>query len=165
VTVLGIDPSTTATGFGVVACEEGQLRVVDFGVIRTSPRDPLPQRLRRVYEEISQLMDRHQPDEFAIEEIFHAENAKLTLKVGQARGVAILAAAMREIPTSEYSPREIKQAVVGHGGASKTQVLRMVRDLLNIPEGRITFDAADALAVAICHCHRRKSQQLKEVNP
>ncbi|MCD6167280.1 crossover junction endodeoxyribonuclease RuvC [bacterium] len=152
--VMGIDPSTITTGYGIVTYEGNKILPVDFGVIRTNTAQALPSRLLTIFESMSLLIDRFHPDEIAVEEIFQARNAQMALKLGQARGVVILASALKDISTAEYSPREVKLAVVGYGNASKEQVRRMIRDLLSIHKERMEYDAADALAVAVCHCHR-----------
>jgi crossover junction endodeoxyribonuclease RuvC len=154
---MGLDPGTLATGFGVVARSGGRMSLVASGVIRNSPGRSMPLRLQRIFRDITRLIEEHCPDEFAIESAFYGKNAQSALKLGHARGVAILAAAERELPTTEYSPREIKKAVVGNGNASKEQVRFMVRSLLGLNAPRMTFDASDAIAIAICHLHRRSS--------
>lgn len=155
--ILGVDPGTVATGFGVLEIRGQDIAVLDYGCIRLSSRKDFPRRLQEIYQEISRVITRYHPDEFAIEDLFYAENAKSALKMGHARGVALLAAADHHLPTSEYSPREIKQAVVGNGAASKHQVQRMLQSILELPELPEPLDAADALAVALCHVHRRES--------
>lgn len=149
-----MDPGTVVTGFGVLEKTGNRCIALNYGCIKLSSKQPFPKRLLKIYNEISKVISEYRPDEFAIEEVFYAENAKVALKMGHARGVAILAAANQEIPTSEYSPREIKQAVVGNGGASKQQVQRMVQTILNLTSPPEPYDVADALAVALCHLHR-----------
>lgn len=114
----------------------------------------MPLRLKKIYSELSAVIQRFQPDEFAIESAFYGKNAQSALKLGHARGVSILSAVEREIPTTEYSPREIKKAIVGNGSASKEQVQFMVKSLLQLKQGAMILDASDALAIAICHLHR-----------
>jgi crossover junction endodeoxyribonuclease RuvC len=130
------------------------LQLLEAGAIRNKGEQSMPIRLKRIYEGLQSLIDRHHPDEFAIESAFYGKNAQSALKLGQARGVSILAAVEKEIPTTEYSPREIKQAVVGKGAATKQQVQFMVRTLLHVKGDKMTLDTSDALAVAICHLHR-----------
>lgn len=156
--ILGVDPGTVVTGFGILQKDGTGYEVIDFGCVKLSPKEDFPNRLKKIYDELSLVIDRYQPDEFAIEDLFYAENAKVALKMGHARGVAILAAVNHQIPTSEYSPREIKQAVVGNGGASKEQVQRMIQQLLKLQQPPEPIDASDALAVAICHLHRVESK-------
>ncbi|MBM2846794.1 MAG: ruvC [Bacteroidetes bacterium] len=114
----------------------------------------MPLRLKKIYSELSAVIQRYQPDEFAIESAFYGKNAQSALKLGHARGVSILSAVEREIPTTEYSPREIKKAIVGNGSASKEQVQFMVKSLLQLKQGAMILDASDALAIAICHLNR-----------
>jgi len=154
VVVLGIDPSTTSTGFGVVRTDGYAVQLIDFGIIKTSWRQTLPDRLQIIFNRISEIIQLHHPDEFAIENMFYAEHTKSALKLGHARGVAILSAKLGGLPIAEYAPREIKLAVVGYGNASKEQVQRSIIQQLNLKDVTISHDASDALAVAICHCHR-----------
>jgi len=156
--ILGVDPGTLITGFGVLEANGSGYKVLDFGCVKLSSRDDFPTRLKKIYDELSNVIKRHRPDEFAIEDLFYAENAKVALKMGHARGVAILAAANHQIPTGEYSPREVKMSVVGNGGASKQQVQKMIQHLLKLPQPPEPIDASDALAVAICHLHRVESK-------
>ena len=155
--ILGVDPGTLVTGFGVLEENGSGYKVLDFGCVKLSSRDGFPKRLKKIYDELSIVIKRHQPDEFAIEDLFYAENAKVALKMGHARGVAILAAANHQIPTAEYSPREVKMSVVGNGGASKQQVQKMIQQLLKLQQPPEPIDASDALAVAICHSHLCRS--------
>jgi crossover junction endodeoxyribonuclease RuvC len=148
--VLGVDPGTLVTGYGVVARNGGMIRAVAFGTIRNAAADRMPVRLQRIHCALRDLIAEHNPDEFAIESAFYGKNAQSALKLGHARGVSILAAVDREIPTTEYSPREVKKAVVGSGTASKEQVRYMVTRLLEL-ETTLVLDASDALAIAVCH--------------
>lgn len=152
--VLGVDPGTLVTGFAVISCSHDNLALLEAGSIRNQSGQSMPIRLLRIYEGLQSLIDRHHPDEFAIESAFYGKNAQSALKLGQARGVSILAAVKKEIPTTEYSPREVKQAVVGKGTATKEQVQYMVRALLHMKGERMLLDTSDAIAVAICHLHR-----------
>lgn len=152
--VLGIDCGTEYTGYGVVELFADQnLHCLSFGAIKLSPRDPLAVRLARVYENLGKIIYEHQPDQVAIEDIFYAVNVKSALKLGQVRGVAMLAASSVQLHVAEYAPLAIKSAVVGYGRAEKQQVQHMVAKLLNLPEPPQPADAADALAIAICHLH------------
>lgn len=152
--VLGIDCGTESTGYGVVDLNARQdLWPVAFGAIRLSGRDPLPKRLALVFERLSQLLDEHRPERVAIEDVFYALNVKSALKLGQVRGVAMLAAAARKIEVSEYAPLTVKSAVVGYGRAEKEQVQLMVARLLGLKAIPQPSDAADALAIAICDLH------------
>jgi crossover junction endodeoxyribonuclease RuvC len=152
--VLGIDPGTMATGFGIVARRGGRLRMLECGTITNRSTIPISQRLLKIHRGIAALVQKHRPDEIAIESAFYGKNAQSALKLGHARGVSILAAVQAGIPTAEYSPREVKLAVAGRGNASKEQVQFMVRALLGTPTDSMVLDASDALAIAICHIHR-----------
>jgi crossover junction endodeoxyribonuclease RuvC len=155
--VLGIDPGIAITGYGLVREDAaGNLLAVDYGVVRTPSKDPMPERLRQIYHQIYEIANLHQPDSSAVEKLFFQSNVKTAISVGQGRGVAILALAEVEIPVAEYTPMEIKQAVAGYGGADKYQVQHMIRALLNLDDIPQPDDAADALAVAICHLHSHR---------
>jgi len=156
--VLGIDCGTEYTGYGVVdLLSDGQNRdrlvCIVCGAIKVSPRDPMPTRLSRIFIGLQQLISEHQPERVAIEDVFYATNVKSALKLGQVRGVAMLAAASAGLEVAEYSPLSIKSAVVGYGRAEKHQVQQMVARLLNLAQIPEPADAADALAIAICHLH------------
>jgi crossover junction endodeoxyribonuclease RuvC len=154
--ILGVDPGTLVTGYGVLEGNADSVRVLEYDVVKNRSDRSLPLRLRSIYETLCRVIDRTHPDEFAIETAFYGKNAQSALKIGHARGVSILAAVTKEIPTAEYSPREIKKAVVGNGAASKEQVQLSVRKLLRLKETPALFDATDALAVALCHLQRRQ---------
>ncbi|HHT09389.1 MAG: crossover junction endodeoxyribonuclease RuvC [Atribacter sp.] len=152
--VLGIDPGTATTGYGIIAKRKGSgvVKAVKYGVIVTKKELPLSERLFIIYQEISQLINNYHPAEVAVEEIFFNKNSKTAISVGEARGVILLNAAMQSIPVFEYTPLQVKQSVVGYGRAKKDQVIYMVKTILNIQEVKLTpDDVADALAVAICH--------------
>ena len=150
--IIGLDPGLGCTGWGVIAAEGNRLSHVANGQVRTDPRQKLPARLVRLEEELGRVIDAHGPSEAAVEEVFLNENPQSTLKLGQARGVVLFAAARRGLAIGDYAPRLVKKAVVGTGGAEKVQVHAMVQRLL--PGVRIaSADAADALAVAITHAH------------
>lgn len=152
--VLGIDCGTECTGYGVVDLDDrDKLGCVAFGGIRLSPREPLPIRLLTVFERLSSLIQEFRPDRVAIEEVFYSVNAKSALKLGQVRGVAMLAASSQELRVGEYAPLTIKSSVVGYGRAEKEQVQMMVAKLLCLQEVPEPADAADALAIAICDLH------------
>lgn len=152
--VLGIDCGTEYTGFGVVElCLDGKLLCLTCGAVKLSPREPLPLRLATIFERLGAIIQEHQPDNVAIEDIFYALNVKSALKLGQVRGVAMLAASTAGLAVTEYAPLTIKSAVVGYGRAEKQQVQHMVTRLLNLAEIPEPPDAADALAIAICHLH------------
>jgi len=152
--VLGIDCGTEYTGYGVVELgRNSELACLTWGAIRLSPRDPLATRLSVIFRQLGSVIEEHRPDNVAIEDVFYAVNAKSALKLGQVRGVAMLAAATAGLDVAEYSPLSIKAAVVGYGRAEKQQVQHMVTRLLNLHEIPEPADAADALAIAICHLH------------
>jgi crossover junction endodeoxyribonuclease RuvC len=153
--VLGIDPGSRLTGYGVVRYQGNKFEYLGSGCIRVGDHD-FPTRLKMIYQGISQLIEQFSPDSFAIEQVFLARNPDSALKLGQARGAAIVAATMQDLPVFEYSARQIKQAVVGTGAAKKEQVQHMVKQLLKLP-GTPQADAADALGVAICHAHSEQS--------
>jgi crossover junction endodeoxyribonuclease RuvC len=154
VRILGIDCGSNRTGFGVIDSDGRDHRLVAAGTITLSPKDPLPQRLWRIHCELLSLIAKHPPDEVAVEDVFHGANVRSALKLAHVRGVALLLAAERGLPLGEYSPLEVKMGVVGYGRADKGQVQMMVKSLLGISEPLGSFDASDALAVAICHANR-----------
>lgn len=150
--ILGIDPGSRITGFGIVDTDAGELTYVQAGTVRTGSADPPAVRLKSIYDGLSQLIEQHQPDVFAVEQVFVSRNPASALVLGQARGSAMLAGANYALDVVEYSAKQIKQAVVGKGGADKAQVQHMVRILLGLTAVPAQ-DAADALACAICHAH------------
>ncbi len=149
--ILGIDPGTGITGWGVIDKNYNQLTVVDYGCIRTPAHQLNQKRLCEIYDGMQLLLSEYQPDEMAIEELFYNRNVTTVISVGQARGVLVLAAAQRGVPVYEYTPLQIKQAVTGYGRADKKQVQYMIQNLLNLSAIPRPDDAADALAVAVCH--------------
>ncbi len=152
--VLGIDPGTANTGFGVVCRRRGRLAALDGGVITTAAGAPAEQRLAAIYERIAGLMAEHRPDAVALEDLYFGANARSAFAVGQARGVVMLAAGQRRVPCASYTPQQVKGAVCGSGRAGKDQVGRMVAALLSLSSPPAADHAADALAVAICHLNR-----------
>jgi crossover junction endodeoxyribonuclease RuvC len=154
VKVLGIDCGSEITGYGVVEqFPDTRLESLAAGAIRLSSRDSLPARLAQVFQELSEIIIRHQPDAVAIEDVFYAANVKSALKLGHVRGVAMLAAASANLSVAEYAPLAIKSAVVGYGRADKAQIQAMVAHLLHLKKVPEPPDVADALAIAICHLH------------
>ncbi len=151
--IIGIDPGTAITGWGVVEGDGQQLQMVACGVVTTPAHTPLPSRLQTIYHSLTDIISAQQPESAAIEELFFSRNVTTALSVGHGRGVAMLALANANLPITEYKPLEVKQAVTGHGGADKQQMQQMVKLLLNLAEAPRPDDAADALAVAICHAH------------
>lgn len=150
--VVGIDPGTAITGYGVVGqTVAGDFELLACGVIRTAAEDQMPARLQELYEDFIALLVEFQPDQIAIEKLFFGRNVTTAITVGQARGVLLLAAAQRNIPLAEYTPAEVKQAITGYGNAEKRQVQEMVQRLLHLPTLPRPDDAADGVAVALCH--------------
>lgn len=150
--ILGIDPGSKATGYGFIEQQGNRLIHLDNGAIFTRSQDALANRLQQIYQELCLLIERHHPDAVAVEQVFMARNPASALKLGHARGIALLAGINAGLPVAEYSALQVKSAVVGYGRAGKNQVQQMTRTLLNLPE-IAQEDAADALAVAICHAH------------
>lgn len=150
-TVVGIDPGTTVTGYGVVRREGQVLTLLECGVIRPTPKTPLPARIREIFEGISGILDAHAPGVVAVESVFQGKNARSALVLGHARGAILLAAELREISIAEYTPVAIKKAVVGHGSATKEQVGRMVQERLRLAHPPRPNDAADGVAAALSH--------------
>ncbi len=162
--VLGIDPGSRDTGFGVIETSGQSQKYVTSGCIRTDTSTELPARLEEIFSGINELIVQYQPSETAIEKIFMSRSAESALKLGHARGVAIVASVTNQVPVFEYEPRKVKQAVVGTGSASEDQVQHMVQSLLQLP-GRPQSDASDALAIAICHINTQANMsKLSGVN-
>lgn len=157
--ILGIDPGTTRMGFGIIFKERSRLKLKDYGCIKTEINQPLRQKLQKIYREVTSLISQYQPDVVVVEQLFFNANAQTALAVGQAQGVVLLAAANYGVDTVHYTPLQVKQAVVGYGRAQKEQIQYMVKTILGLKEKPSSDDAADALAVAICHAH---SEQLEE---
>jgi len=151
--VLGIDPGSETLGWGVVECSGMRYAAVEFGTVRSNPRETFSKRLHGIYSGVDELIERFSPDVISIEEAFYAKNVSVAMKLGQVRGVVLLLAEQRGLGIAEYAPRLIKQTVVGYGNAEKHQVGEMVRLLLKLKEVPKPHDAADALAIAICHFH------------
>lgn len=157
--ILGIDPGTGTTGYGIIDVEGNRLRHVDNGIIKTKSSEPLPLRLKTIYDGLTCILDEFSPDAVSVEQVFLAKNPKAALTLGHSRGTAVLAAVNKDIEVHEYSALQVKSAVVGYGHAAKQQVQHMVKALLNLPEVA-QEDAADALAVAICHANSRTMKRL-----
>ncbi len=156
--ILGVDPGSEATGYGLIESDGSEHKLVTFGTIRTPARRPFQDRLFNIYTGLIEILSRNSADVLAVESVFHAANVQSALKLGHARGIVLLAAAQQGIPVYEYSPLEVKRGITGYGRAEKSQVQGMVRFLLHLPEPPAPDDAADALALAICHAHRMRSQ-------
>jgi crossover junction endodeoxyribonuclease RuvC len=149
--VLGIDPGTTVTGYGVVEQREGRLALLECGVIRPTPKTPLPSRIRQIFEGINEVLDRFTPQVVSVESVFQGKNVRSALVLGHARGAILLAAELRDLTLAEYTPVAIKKAVVGHGSATKEQVGLMVQERLRLVAPPRPHDAADGVAAALCH--------------
>lgn len=149
--ILGIDPGIAIVGYSVVECKGNKFKAIEYGCIKTKAGVLFPDRIKTIYNRLIEIIDKYQPDDLAIEELFFNKNVKTAIKVGQARGVEILAAVNKGLSIYEYTPLQIKQAVVGYGRADKKQVQEMVKLLLNLKEVPKPDDVADALAVALCH--------------
>jgi len=156
--ILGIDPGSRVTGYGLIEAQGNRLRHIDNGIIATNPSDPLAMRLKTIYDGVARVIADHNPAEVAVEQIFLARNPQAALVLGHARGTAMLAAVNTGLAVHEYTALQVKSAVVGYGRAGKPQVQQMVKALLNLPE-IAQEDAADALGVAICHAHSRTLNQ------
>jgi len=161
--IMGIDPGLAITGFGLIHFEKNHFQVIQYGVIRTESKETLPNRLVQIHQGIQTLIDRYQPQAVAVEELFFNTNAKSALLVGQARGVVVVTAAVAGLPVYEYTPLQVKQGIAGYGRAEKQQVQHMVKTLLNLKEIPRPDDAADALAIAVCHAHTGHFKQLFSV--
>jgi crossover junction endodeoxyribonuclease RuvC len=149
--ILGVDPGTLFTGYAVISGVNETLTLLEAGVIKIPPVNKFPIRLKQIYDKLVEVIETHVPDEFAIETAFYGKNIQSTMKLGHARGVSILAAVNKQIPTTEYSPLEIKKSVTGTGKASKEQVRYMVCQILKIKKLAKQMDISDAIAVALCH--------------
>lgn len=151
--ILGIDPGIATVGFGVIEFDNRKFETIEYGAVFSPSNESMPARLKMVYDDMSYIIDKFKPDEVAVEELFFNTNVKTAIAVGQARGVLILSAANRGIPVYEYTPLQVKQAVVGYGRAEKNQVQQMVKAILGLCDVPKPDDTADALAVAVCHAH------------
>ncbi len=161
--ILGIDPGTEIVGYGVINVQHQEHHILDVGVIRTSKKLPLSQRLEIIYREMTELINQHEPDEVAIEQLFFAKNVKTAMTVSQARGVLLLSCVHQQKPIFEYTPLQVKQGITGFGKASKEQVAKMVCHLLNIKEIPKPDDATDALAIAVCHANRMRNPWMEDL--
>ncbi|MEI7634870.1 MAG: crossover junction endodeoxyribonuclease RuvC [bacterium] len=160
--ILGIDPGLASTGYGVIDTDGHSSRLLECGCVSTRPGEPLAERLERIHDELAAVIEKWRPETVSLEQLFFCANVRTAVSVAQGRGVAILATAKARIPLAEYTPLQIKQALVGYGHASKPQVEKMVRAILGIRENLATTHAADALAAAICHAHSLKFARLAE---
>ncbi len=151
--ILGVDPGSRVTGYGVIESTGTTHEIIDYGVIRTHPRNPFSRRLLHVYNDLNRIINQYKPNVVALEDVFFAVNIRSLLTLGHIRGIVLVVAAQANIDIHEYSPLEVKKAVVGYGRADKRQVQKMVQLILNLAQMPEPNDAADALAVAICHIH------------
>ena len=154
--ILGIDPGTATTGYGLIEKAGSKYTLIDYGVVLTPAKIELHHRLNSIFDELTEIIKRHQPDEVVVEELFFATNAKTAISVGAARGVILLAAQKQKVPIAEYTPLEVKMAITGYGKADKRQIQQMVKAILCLKEVPKPDDAADALAIALCHGQTRK---------
>lgn len=154
--ILGIDPGTNIMGYGFILNKNKSIELITMGVVKLDKLDNQPLKLKKIFETVTELIERYKPDEFSIEAPFFGKNVQSMLKLGRAQGVAIAAALNRSLPVFEYSPRKIKQAITGNGNASKEQVAAMLCTLMNIKETPQFFDATDGLAAAVCHYFQNK---------
>ena len=154
--VIGVDPGLTITGFGILDYKGGQIRTVAFGTIKPPVKESLPNRVEYLNTHMTELLEKFEPNAFAIEDTFFSQNVKSALLLGQARGVLLLAAASKGIPSMDYAPRKVKQSVVGNGAADKTQVQYMVQQILKMDEPPKPLDVSDALAIGLCHINQNK---------
>ena len=151
--ILGIDPGYAIVGVGVIEYSGNKFRTIDYYAITTEAHTPFDQRLKTIYDEVNAVIEKYNPDYMAIEELFFNDNAKTAIAVGQARGVIVLSAVNHNVEVFEYTPLQVKQAVVGYGRADKSQVQHMTKALLSLPQIPKPDDVADALAIAVCHAH------------
>ena len=161
--ILGVDPGLARLGFGVIRTEGTRMEMIEYGCIETTPDMTLPRRLTRLYDAMTMLIEHHKPDAVAMEELFFGHNVTTAINVGQARGAALIAAAKHTDELYEYTPMQVKQAVTGTGAADKQQVQRMVKALLKLNEIPKPDDAADGLAVAICHAFMGRARKLTQI--
>ncbi|PJA99969.1 MAG: crossover junction endodeoxyribonuclease RuvC [Ignavibacteriales bacterium CG_4_9_14_3_um_filter_30_11] len=161
--ILGVDPGSNFTGYAVIKNDKNKFFRVTSGIIKLPSSKDMSQKLEIIYDKLKDVIKKHKPDEFVIETAFYGKNVQSTLKIGYVRGVCILSAAHNKIPVNEYSPREIKKAVVGNGAAAKEQVNYMVKNILSINE-KMQYDESDALAIALCHIFKMRSPSKKGGN-
>ena len=158
--ILGIDPGLATVGFGVVKFERQRFATLNYGAIITPPKMPIPERLNMIYDGMQQLIDTYKPTDLAVEELFFNTNQKTIIAVSEARGIILLAAQRNKLDIDEYTPLQVKQSVVGYGRAEKIQVMTMVKNILNLEKIPKPDDAADALAIAVCHAHSKSTSTL-----
>lgn len=157
--IIGIDPGSRITGYGIVEKRGSSFVHIDNGCLTTRPRDSIPERLEQIHRGLLEVFERYRPEAAAVEEVFFAKNVASSIKLGEARGIALLAAVQSQVPVFEYATREVKQSVTGYGQATKDQIQKMVKSVLSLPQVA-QEDASDALAVAICHLQSYKMRQV-----
>lgn len=162
--IFGVDPGTILTGFGIIDSKGSNISLIKSGIIKTNPNHDLSNKLKHIYTSLNDQVLKYKPDVFCIETAFYGKNVQSAMKIGYVRGVAMLVASMNQILCVEYSPREIKKAVVGKGSASKEQVQYMIKNLLNLSQDKIKFDETDALAVSVCHSIKMNSFSSAKAN-
>jgi len=161
--ILGIDPGIAITGFGIIKYSGNRFEVINYGAVITDSKMPMPMRLKKIYDELNEIIRLYNPEAVIIEELFFNTNAKTAIVVGQARGVAVLVAAINQKEIFEYTPLQVKQGVVGYGRADKNQVQQMIKTILKLDKIPKPDDVADALAIAICHAHTGKFKNLFQI--
>ena len=152
--IIGIDPGLVQTGFGIINVKDNQASLIDYGIIKPAQRDALSSRLLVIFNDVCEILSNYNPQVFAIEDVFYGKNVKSAMRLGQARGAAMVAAASKNMPIYEYSARKVKQSVTGNGNAHKSQIQFMVKAKLQMDHTPEPMDAADALAIALCHNHQ-----------
>ncbi|SVB30754.1 uncharacterized protein METZ01_LOCUS183608 [marine metagenome] len=157
---MGVDPGLVQTGFGIISVRDNQSTLIDYGIIKPSPKDNLAHRLLTIFNDVCKIITDFKPQVFAIEDIFYGKNVKSAMRLGQARGASMVAAASKQIPIYEYSARKVKQSLTGNGNAHKNQVQFMVKATLQMDHNPEPMDASDALAVALCHDHQFRMADL-----
>ncbi len=158
--IIGIDPGLVQTGFGVIKIQSNNIELIDYGIIKPYSKDTLSNRLFTIFNDVCEIIVKHKPQVFSIEEVFYGKNVKSTMRLGQARGAAMVAAASMKVPIYEYSARKVKQSITGNGNAHKSQIQFMVKARLNLDHYPEPMDASDALAIALCHDHQFRLQDL-----
>ena len=157
--ILGLDPGTATTGYGVIRVLGNRFQMLEYGIISTPAKTPMEKRLEMIYDNLQELLQKWQPDQAAVEELFFNQNITTAITVGQARGVLLLCCAQNNVPLAEYTPLQVKQALVGYGRADKKQIQQMVKMFLNLADIPKPDDAADALEIAMCHAHNYQTHQ------
>ena len=158
--IIGIDPGLVQTGFGIINVSNNQTTLIDYGIIKPKVKDSLAKRLLAIFNDVCEIISNYNPQIFAIEEVFYGKNVKSAMRLGQARGASMVAAASKNIPIYEYSARKVKQSITGNGNAHKAQVQFMVKTKLQMDHNPEPIDAADALAIALCHDHQFRMADL-----